>query len=143
MDPTLYAYGRLVHIIGIVFWVGGVVTVALAAAMASEEARETAAGAFRKSIVAVASPAMIVAWVAGLTVLLAGWSEVYAKAGWMHGKVTLGLIITALTGVVSGRLRKASRGKAELKPGLMRGFALGILVLAFINVALAVLKPGS
>ena len=134
-------YLRLFHILGVILWIGGVVTVGYAAALASEDAQQGTAGALRKAVLALSTPAMLIAWVAGLWMLFTHWSDVYSKAGWMHAKLTLALIVTGLTGVVTGKLRKAAKGEAELKPGLMRSFAVLILGLSAGVLALAVLKP--
>lgn len=141
MDVTVQLTARLLHVLGIILWIGGSVTAALMVVMAAGEVQKVAAAA-RRAVLAIATPGMLLAWAAGLTVLAGGWSAVYAKAGWMHGKVTVALIITGLTGVLTGRLRRAAAGTGEVNTGLLRGLAIAILVLALVVLFLARFQPG-
>lgn len=141
MDLTVQLTARLLHVLGLIFWIGGSVTAALVVVLAAGEAQKVAVAA-RRAVLLIATPGMLLAWVAGLTVLANGWSAVYAKAGWMHGKVTVALIITGLTGVLTGRLRRAAAGTGEVNTGLLRGLAIAILVLAVVVLFLARFQPG-
>lgn len=141
MDATVQLTARLLHVLGLIFWIGGSVTAALVVVLAAGEVQKVAVAA-RKAVLFIATPGMLLAWVAGLTVLTSGWSAIYAKAGWMHGKVTVALIITGLTGVLTGRLRRAAAGTGEVNTGLLRGLAIAILVLAVIVLFLARFQPG-
>lgn len=140
MTELLY---RLLHFIGNIFWLGGVVSVALVAAGLAGASERSHASPARSTALRIATPGMVLAWIGGLGMLLPNWTAVYSKAGWMHGKITLALIAAALTGVLTGQLRKAAQGTGELKPGVLRGIAWAVLVLAVLTVGLAVLRPGA
>ena len=136
---TLNVWLRIAHIIGVILWIGGALSVALVAAFAEGEANRPITTAARKVALRVATPGMVLAWVGGLA-LFALSLDAYLKAGWMHGKITIGLIVAALTGVLSGKLRKAAAGE-DVKPGSLRVFGIVIVVLAVLNVVLALLGP--
>ncbi|MFW6051754.1 MAG: hypothetical protein ACODAU_11300 [Myxococcota bacterium] len=139
-DLLLY---RLLHFVGNIFWLGGVVSVGLVGAGLAGASERSHAAPLRRTALTIATPGMVLAWLGGLGMLLPAWGEVYARAGWMHGKITLALIAAALTGVLTGRLRRAANGTGELKPGLLRGLSWTVLVLALLTVGLAVLRPGA
>lgn len=129
----LLLIGKIVHVIGNVLWLGGGAACAFAFAfLASEDAttRTTAARALRKVTLTLVTPGMLLSLGAGLVMLLSYWSDLYAKAPWMHAKLTVGLIAAAFSGVLSGRLRKAAAG-SEVSPGSLR-LAGGVLVLSAV-----------
>lgn len=76
----------------------------------------------------VTTPAMIVAWALGIT--MATWAGWFAS-GWMMAKIVFVLALSALHGVLSGRLRRAAA-----KGGVPAGFD-GRLVLCVMIVLLA------
>lgn len=132
------------HLVGMVLWIGGAVTAAVVAASAASEgeAGRPAIAAARRSVLFVATPGMLLAWIAGLSFLVPNFLELYARAGWMHGKLTLLLILSALTGVLTGRLRKAATGTKPASAGLFGGLAIALMLGAAIVVFLAILRPG-
>jgi len=141
MDGSaLNLFLRAAHLLGVIFWVGGAATAALVVVFASPEGREPAAAAARKTLLWVATPGMLVAWAAGLAVLLPSFGSYYLHEGWMHGKLTVALVVTGLTGVLTGRLRRAAGG-SDAKPGLVRALGLALLVLAAVVVFLVKLGP--
>ena len=136
----------IVHLIGVVLWVGstatGAFTAAQLAATATGETRTVGLGVVRRVLLVLGAPGLLLAWAGGLTMLIEGWSDLYARAGWMHGKLTIGLVLAALHGVVVGRVRRAATGQREASPALMTGLAMTIVVLALVNITLAIVRPG-
>ena len=126
-----------------IIWIGGTISGALLVAFGDETSRSAVAASFRSVVQRAINPAMVVAWLAGLAVLLDGWSVLYARAGWMHGKLTLALIVSGLTGVLSGRLRRAGNNPAAASPSVFRAFALGFVLIATLVITLAKFKFGS
>jgi uncharacterized membrane protein len=129
----LLLIGKIVHVIGNILWLGGGAACAFAFAGlvgADAASRKTLAGALRKIILTVVTPGMLLSLGAGLVMLLSYWSEMYAKAPWMHAKLTVGLIAAAFSGVLSGRLRRAAAG-TEVSAGSLR-LAGAVLVLSAI-----------
>ena len=130
----LLLVGKIIHVIGNVLWLGGGAACAFAfAALATGDAntRTAAARALRKVVLTLVTPGMLLSLGAGLVMLLSYWSELYAKAPWMHAKLTVGLIAAAFSGVLSGRLRRAATQGADVSPGSIR-LAGGVLVLSAI-----------
>ena len=130
---------RALHLAAAILWLGGLTSVSLAAALAPDASRAELAGILRKVALRVATPAMVVAFVFGLSVLIPHFREQYAHAGWRHAKLTLVLVASALSGAVTGRLRRVAAGSAA--PGPLRIFGILLGVLTLLIVALAVLKP--
>ena len=83
-----------------------------------ERTRVAGARALRIIVLRVVSPGMLLSFGAGLTMLIAYWSELYAKAPWMHAKLTIGLIAAGFSGALSGQLRRASQSGALSTRGL-------------------------
>jgi putative membrane protein len=133
------------HLLGMALWVGGAAAAAFVAAAGSREGEggRGAIAAARKAFGTLANPGMALAWLAGLSYLIPNFTTFYAKAGWMHGKLTLLLVLSALTGVLGARMRKAAAGTKPGSPGLFGGLGLGVVVLAALIVFLAMLKPGA
>lgn len=133
------------HLIGMALWVGGAAVAAFVAAAGAREGEDGrgALAAAQQAISKIANPGMGLAWLAGLSYLVPNFTTFYAKAGWMHGKLTLVIILSALTGVLAARIRKAATGAKPGSPGLFGGLALGVVVVAGLIVFLGVLKPGA
>ncbi|MEC7526315.1 MAG: hypothetical protein VYE22_40920 [Myxococcota bacterium] len=129
------------HFLGLIFWIGGSVVAGTVAAYAARDDNGPGMVAARKAMVFWATPGMLLAWGGGLSVLLPSFGELYARAGWMHAKITVLLVLTALTGVMSGRVRKAAAGIKPAPPKLLDGVAIGLAVGALIVLVLAKLKP--
>ena len=135
----------IVHIAGVVLWVGGAAAAAWTAAQlatASPEARREGLGAVRRALLAVVTPGILLAWVGGLTLFLSAL-DLYARAGYLHGKITIAVVISALHGVLVARVRKAADGTREASAATFGGLAMAIVVLALAAVALVILRPGA
>jgi putative membrane protein len=135
----------IVHLVGVLLWIGGAATAAWTAAqivLAPADARREGLGAARRALLTLASPGLVLAWMGGLAIVLPGWSELYARAGWMHGKILVGLVLAALTGVLTGRVRRAASGEREASSALFAGIATVLVLGAAVAVALVVLRPG-
>lgn len=130
---------RALHLVGAVFWLGGLVTLSLGAVMAPESARREVAGAMRALALRLATPAMVVVFICGLAILVPHFSALYAHAAFMHTKLTLVVVASGVSGAITGRLRKVAAGSAE--PGPLRVFGIVLGVLTLLIVVLAILKP--
>lgn len=132
---------RVLHIFGVVLWVGGMVTgasIGMTLVGKADAVREAGLDAVRSSLRILATPGLLLAWLGGLMMLVSAWSDVYARAGWMHGKLTIGLVLSGLHGMLLARTRPG-------KPAASRPFVIVLaatLLLALANIALVVLRPG-
>lgn len=132
---------KIIHVLGIVVWLGGgAVTAMIMVLLASQspETRAQATKAARKLTLMMVSPGMLAAWGGGLVMLLSQWS-LYAKAPLMHTKLLVGLIAAGITGVLSGRLRKACAADGQVAPGAMKLVASILLLSALAGVSLVMI----
>ncbi len=131
---------RIFHILGVVLWIGGMASSAVSAmALAGKPEADRAAGigSIRAALRILATPGLLLAWLGGVAMLVDGW-DVYARAGWMHGKLTIGLVLSGVHGMMLARTRP---GRSDASRPFV--IALGLtLVLALVNVALVVIRPG-
>ena len=126
---------KALHLVGAFLWLGTSIGVALLAAAAAGDQRAPVAALARRIALRIATPGLVLAFAGGLTMLALSW-DLYARAGWMHGKLLLVVIAAGLHGAISGKLRKMAGG-AEV--GGLAGLAyanLAILVLVVIAVLL-------
>lgn len=130
---------RFIHFLGMAFWVGSAVGVAIAAA-APTQWESGIAQALRKVTLRITTPAMLLAFVGGLGMLIPNFTALYAKAGWMHAKITLVILLAGATGVLSGKLRRWAGGEeVEARTFARLGWFMGITAL--LIVIFAVFRP--
>jgi len=133
----LYLLWRFLHLLGVVLWIGATAAALLVVPMVPDAARV---------VLAVGTPGLLLAWNGGLAQLLPNFTTLYAKAGWMHTKLTVALVASGLTGVAIGRLRRIANpaaGATLPTAGPLRGYALGILVLGVVALTLVLWRFGA
>ena len=130
---------RYLHFLGITFWVGSAVAVAIAAATPTPW-ESGIAQTLRKVTLRVTTPAMLLAFAGGFGMLIPNFAEVYAKQGWMHGKLTLLLLLAGATGVLSGKLRRWADGQ-EVSQKTFTRLAWVISILAILILTFAIFRP--
>ena len=130
---------RYLHFLGITFWIGSAVAVAIAAASPTPW-ESGIAQALRKVSLRVTTPSMLVAFAGGFGMLIPNFADVYAKQGWMHSKLTLLLLLAGATGVLTGKLRRWADGQ-EVAPKTFARLSWVISILAILIVTFAVLRP--
>lgn len=142
----LYLLWRFLHLLGVVLWIGATAAALLVVPMVPDAARQATALAARRVVLAVGTPGLLLAWIGGLAQLLPNFTTLYAKAGWMHTKLTVALVASGLTGVAIGRLRRIANpaaGATLPTAGPLRGYALGILVLGVVALTLVLWRFGA
>jgi uncharacterized membrane protein len=140
----LFLVCKIIHVIGNVIWLGGGAASAFTfvqLAGEDEKVRVAAAGALRSLTLKLVTPGMLLSLSAGLVMLVMHWSDLYAKAPWMHIKLTVGLIAAAFSGVLSGRLRRAAAGSA-VTPGAIRTAGIILLLSAVVAVTMVMTRFG-
>jgi putative membrane protein len=130
---------RYLHFLGITFWIGTAVAVAIAAS-APTPWESGIAQALRKVTLRVTTPSMLFAFAGGFGMLIPNFAESYAKHGWMHAKLALLLALAGATGVLTGKLRRWAEGQ-EVPTKTFGRLAWVISTLAVLIVTLAVLRP--
>jgi uncharacterized membrane protein len=139
-------FAKILHVLGIILWLGGGASAAFTMVLLASESKDVrvaAARAVRKLVLYVVTPGMLLAWAGGLINLLTYWSTLYAKAPWMHTKLTVGLIATAFSGVLSGRLRRASASGDDVSVGAMKLAGGVLLISALLGVLAVFMRFGS
>ena len=130
---------RYLHFLGVAFWIGSAVAVAIAAA-APIPWESGIAQSLRKVTLRVTTPSMLVAFAGGFGMLIPNFAEVYAKQGWMHSKLTLLHIHAGLTGVLTGKLRRWADGQ-EVSQKTFSRLAWGFAAIGVLIVTFAVFRP--
>ena len=132
---------RYLHFLGITFWIGSAVAVAIAAS-APSPLESGIAQSLRKISLRITSPAMLFAFAGGFGMLIPNFAELYAKQGWMHAKLALLLVLAGATGVLTGKLRRWADGQ-DVSPKAFGKLAWAVSILAVLIITLAIFRPFS
>ena len=130
---------RYLHFLGITFWIGSAVAVAIAAS-APSPMESGIAQSLRRISMRVTTPAMLFAFAGGFGMLIPNFAELYAKQGWMHTKLVLLLVLAGATGVLTGKLRRWAEGQ-EVPPKVFGKLAWALSILAVLIITLAIFQP--
>lgn len=142
----MFLWIKALHIAAIVTWVSGLLLLALltrvlatapAPSLPQERRLMAAVGRWDR---AVTSPAMVLAWVLGISLAVhGGWFT----SAWLAAKLVLVMTLSALHGVLAGRLRRMRGGSSSGQPtSLVLRYASGITLLGTAAIAyLVVVKP--
>ncbi len=137
------AWTLVFHLIGLVFWIGGLLIATQVFAQhsreAAPEAREALARIEGRLLRAMANPGALLTVLTGIILILSNRSY-YLHASWLHAKLALVLLLMGLHGVV------LSRSRAVLGRGIdfeRRTWITlhGTIALVFIGILVCVL-PG-
>ncbi len=126
----LYDLVKAGHILAVVIWFGGMMAAALV--LTRGDARSIAG--FKTWDRSVTTPAMVAAWALGLT--LAVWGGWFAT-GWMGVKLVFVLVLSAVHGMLSGRLRRAAAG-GGIVVGTVERLALPVMMASLCAIVLLV-----
>ena len=92
----------------------------------------------RRLLKGIMNPAMIVTWITGLFIAYA-FDDF--RAHWLHAKITLVLILSALHGYFVGRVRDFANDRNDKSAGFYRVINEAPTVLVIGIVILVVVKP--
>jgi putative membrane protein len=108
-NPTgLYLWLKAFHIIAVIAWMAGMLYlprlfVYHCEAEIGSKQSETFKVMERRLLRAIINPAMVATWVLGLWL---AWEGGFFKAGWLHGKLLLVLILSGMHGLFSRCVRE-------------------------------------
>ena len=131
-----YVWVKAVHAAAALLFTGGVMSVALFLRTPWSDGADAArlAVALRQWDRAVTVPAMLLVWALGMTLVSSGrWSG----SAWLIVKVALVVLLSAMHGIQSGRLRRISVGHRVAPVRALPLVALAVVAI----VVLAVAKP--
>ncbi|MFS2139008.1 CopD family protein [Duganella sp. Dugasp56] len=138
----LYLLLKTLHIAAVIAWLGGMLAVVLGPLSfvrdVSEHGRTPLLDRVPQWERYVTTPAMLIVWVAGITLTTTGH---WFPQIWLMAKLVLVFLLSALHGILIGRLRKISQRRAPKEIKNSHHLAAGIILIASVIVALVVLKP--
>ena len=137
MMPTdLYPWLKAAHVACALLFVGGVLagSLVLAANLSAPDRIAPLASALRRWDRMVTIPAMLGVWAFGIGLAIwGGWFAYF----WLQAKVVLVVVLSAVHGIQSGKIRRLSSGAAVLS---LNGAKIVLPIVVAIAV-LAVAKP--
>ena len=129
------------HVLGLVFWVSGLLVTSMALTRhtqeASAEARQALARLERIYLRGLADPGALLTILAGVGLILTN-SQYYLRAPWLHIKLTFVLLLIGLHGIVAVRTKAFATGRIVLQRSEARTLVLATLFL-FLSILIATL----
>lgn len=139
----MYEWIKSLHVIAIISWMAAMLYLPrlfvyhVEAAKGSDQS-ETFKVMERRLLKAIMTPAMIVAWAAGLWLV---WESAAWMSGWMHAKFALVIGLTALHGMMAGDVRRFAADDNVKSGRYFRIFNEVPAVLMVFIVILVIVKP--
>ena len=139
----LYDWIKAFHVIAVIAWMAGMLYLPRLFVYHSEAPQgsiqsETFKIMERRLLKAIINPAMIVTWVLGLVLI---WQGGWWKAGWLHGKLALVLILSGLHGIYVRRLKEFATDR-NIRPARYYRILNEVPTLLMIGmVVLEIVKP--
>ena len=142
----MYLWLKALHIIAVISWMAGLLYlprlfVYHAAATPGSDQSETFKTMERRLLKAIMTPAMIATWLFGLAMIWAMGLDAFKAAGWLHTKLVLVLVLSAMHGLMSRWQRDFAADRNRHSQKFFR-IANEIPTLLMIGIViLAVVKP--
>lgn len=138
-----YLLIQSLHIIAVIAWMAAMLYLPrlfVYHAEATDNAvKDTLKVMERRLLRYICNPAMVAAWLFGVTMLVMNPSLM--QSGWVHAKLFLVLLMSGLHGFYSASRRKFERDENTRSPKFWRVMNEAPTVLLIIIVILAVMKP--
>lgn len=140
-----YLWLKSLHIIAIVAWMAGLLYlprlfVYHASAAPGSDLSETLKLMEHRLYCFIMNPAMMATWLFGGLMLYANWDAIMAQH-WMHGKLTLVIILTGIHHVFGAWKKKFARDANTKPPKFYRVWNEAPTLLLIAIVVLVVVKP--
>ncbi|MGO4669218.1 protoporphyrinogen oxidase HemJ [Bosea sp. 2YAB26] len=131
------------HVMAVISWMAGMLylprlMVYHAEAQTGSVQSETFKIMERRLLKGIINPAMIVTWVLGLYL---AWAIYGFKGGWLHGKILLVVILSAIHGILVGRVRAFAEDRNDKSARYYRIINEVPALLMVGIVILVVVKP--
>ncbi len=138
-----YPWLKALHIISVIAFMAGMLYlprlfVYHAEAGVGTPQSETFKVMERRLLKAILNPAIIAVWVTGLTLAYFGG---FFKDGWLHAKLVLVLLLSALHGFLAGRVRRFAKDADKGSPTFYRILNEVPTLAMILIVILVVVKP--
>ena len=129
------------HVLGLVFWVGGLLVTSMALTRHTQEASVEARGALarleRIYLRGLADPGALLTILAGVSLIMTN-SSYFLHAPWLHIKLTFVVLLIGLHGWVAARTKAFATGRIELQRGEARMLVVATLLI-FLSILIATL----
>lgn len=140
----MVAWTLVLHIFGLVLWVGGLLatTIVMArhAGEQSPEARAALGKVQRSMLRGFADPGALLTLLAGIMLITTNRAY-YLHARWLHIKLVFVLAMIVLHGITAMRSKKLASGQASLSSG-QANFLFATILIVFILILICAL-PGA
>ena len=144
LDPdNLYFWIKALHVIAVISWMAGMLYLPRLFVYHAEVASGSPQSEIfkrmeRRLLRAIINPAMIATWLAGLWL---AWRGFGFSGGWLHAKIGLVLLMSAVHGYLAGAMRKFAedRNKKSARHWRLVNEIPTLLMIAI--VVLVVVKP--
>jgi putative membrane protein len=142
----MYLWLKALHVIAVISWMAGLLYlprlfVYHAAAAGGSEQSETFKVMERRLLRFIMTPAMIATWLFGLAMVWAMGLAAFKAAGWLHAKLALVLVLTAMHGLMTRWQRDFERDRNRRPQKFFRIANEIPTLLMIVIVILAVVKP--
>ena len=144
LDPdNLYSWIKAAHVIAVISWMAGMLylprlLVYHVAAEPGTPQSETFKIMEKRLLRAIINPAMIATWMAGLWL---AWKGFGFTGGWLHAKIGLVVLMSAVHGYLAAAVRKFEEDRNE-KPARHWRIVNEVPTLLMIAIViLAIVKP--
>jgi protoporphyrinogen IX oxidase len=131
----------VVHVLGLVFWVSGLLVTSMALTRHTQEASADARGALarleRIYLRGLADPGALLTILAGISLIMTNRSY-YLHAPWLHIKLTFVVLLIGLHGWVAARTKAFASGRITLQRGEARLLVIATLLI-FVSILIATL----
>jgi putative membrane protein len=139
----LYLWFKAFHVIAVIAWMAGMLYlprlfVYHCEAETGSRQSETFKVMERRLLRAIINPAMVATWVLGLWL---AWDQAFFKAGWLHGKLLLVLILSGIHGFLSRAVREFAEDRNVRSQRFYRVVNEIPAVLMVGIVILVIVKP--
>jgi protoporphyrinogen IX oxidase len=131
----------VVHVLGLVFWVSGLLVTSMALTRhtqeASAEARQALARLERIYLRGLADPGALLTILAGVSLIMTN-APYFLRAPWLHIKLAFVLILIGLHGIVAVRTKRFAAGRITLKRSEAH-LLVAATLLVFLSILIATL----
>ena len=140
---TLALWIKALHVLAVISWMAAILYlprlfVYHADAERGSKASETFKLMERRLLKAIMNPGMIVTWLTGLYI---AWAFEFFRAPWLHAKLTLVFLMSAVHGYLAGRVRAFGEDRNDKSARFYRVVNEIPTVLMIGIVILVVVKP--
>lgn len=141
---SLYLWLKAFHVMAVIAWFAGSFYIfrlfVYHIEATSQDVKDTLAIMERKLIKIIMTPAMIVSWLLGLSLIAGQWPGIMHQ-GWLHVKLLMVLILSGYHGYASVTAKKLAAGTCSLSSKQARIINEIPAVLLIVIAIMVIVKP--